>query len=169
MASRDDGHDLCVVAPGRGDLQALVRRVLAERADDLVAHRAQRALRDVLADEIDGGDQRLGLDGQQARRTGERVAVGLGVDLDHPVVADLGVEHVGPGAEVDHVEQRDVLAQLGVGEPERLAQLGRAQAPPGSAGLDEDAGQRDQSGEALGPDRRVGRGGRCWTRARARR
>ena len=66
----------------RRDLQALLHRVLAERRDDLLARGGERALRDVLADQVDRRDQRLGLDRQQPRGAVEVVAVGLGVDLD---------------------------------------------------------------------------------------
>jgi hypothetical protein len=66
----------------------------------------------VLADQVDGRDQRLGLHREQARGPREGVAVGLGVDLDRAVGLDLGVEHVRASAEVDDVEHRDVLPQL---------------------------------------------------------
>ena len=72
----------------------------------------ERAGRQVLADEVDRGDERLRLDGQQARGAGEVVGVGLGVDLDRPVLVQLGVEHVRPAAEGDDVEDVDVLLQL---------------------------------------------------------
>src|SRR3712207_6929051 len=49
---------------------------------------------------------------QQAGGTREVVAVGLGVDLDLPVVGHLGVEDVGAAPEVHDVEHADVLAQL---------------------------------------------------------
>ena len=93
-------------------VQALVDGVLAQRRHDLFARRGQRALRDVLADKVDRRDQRLGLDRKQSGRPGEGVAVGLGVDLDRPIVANLGVEHIGAGTEVHDVQHGDVLAQL---------------------------------------------------------
>ena len=73
--------------------------------------RLQAGLRQVVAEQVDRGDQRLRLERQQARRAGEVVAVGVGVDLD-PVADDLGVEDVGAAAEVDDVEHVEVLAQL---------------------------------------------------------
>ena len=100
--------------------------ILAERGHHLVAHRGQRALWDVLADQVDRGDQRLGLDRQQAGGARERVPVRLGIDLDHPVGTDLGVEDVGAGAEVDDVEHRDVLAQLLIGDPQLACAARRA-------------------------------------------
>ena len=115
-------------------MQALLHRVLAERGDDLLARRGQRALRDVLADQVDRGDQRLGLDRQQPRGRAEVVAVGLGVDLDRPVVVDLGVEHVGAAAEVHDVEDVDVLAQLLLGDLQALADLGDGAPCPRGAG-----------------------------------
>ena len=142
-----------VVAAGRGELEALLGRVGAERRDDLLARGGERALGQVLADEVDGGDQRLGLDRQQPRRAGEVVRVRLGVDLDPAVVADLGVEHVRAAAEVHDVQDVDVLAQLLVGDLQAIADVLGAQAQAGTAGVDEDRGQRDEAGEALGADR----------------
>src|SRR4051812_5452599 len=49
---RDDRGDLGVVRAGGGDLQPGLRRVLAERGDDLLARGREGALRDVLADEV---------------------------------------------------------------------------------------------------------------------
>src|SRR5450755_871861 len=109
------GHyrgDLGVVAAGRGHLKALVGWVLAERDDHLLPYRGQRACRNVLADQVNRRDQRLGLDRQQPSRTRERIAVGLRVDRDRPVLVDFGVQDVGAGPEVDDVQYRDVLAQL---------------------------------------------------------
>ena len=65
----------------------------------------------MVAEQVDGGDQRLRLQRQQAGRPGEVVAVGLGVDLDL-VALKLGVEDVGSAAEVDDVEQVDVVPKL---------------------------------------------------------
>src|SRR6185437_6834772 len=53
---------------------------------------------------------------EQARGPRERVAIGLGVDLDRAIGMDLGIEHVGARAEVDDVEDLDVLAQLLLGD-----------------------------------------------------
>jgi hypothetical protein len=67
----------------------------------------------VLAEQVDRGDQRLGLDRQQPRGAREAVAVRLRVDLDLALVlVHLGVQHVGAAAEVDDVEHVDVVAQL---------------------------------------------------------
>ena len=129
----------------------LLHRVLAERGT-IFSRRGQRALGQVVADEVDGGDEGLGLHRQQAGRAGEVVGVGLRVDFDGAVVVDLGVEHVGAAAEVDDVEDVDVLAQLLLGELQALAQLGHVQAGAGAARVDEDRGERHQAGEALRAD-----------------
>ena len=107
-----------------------------------------------VAEEVDRGDQRVGLDRQQPRRAVEGVGVGLGVDLDL-LALDLGVEHVGAAAEVDDVEDADVLAQLLLGDLQLLAGLLDRQAAARAAGGDQHGGERDEAGEALGPDRRL--------------
>ena len=151
------GHharDLGVVALRGRDLKALLGRVLAERVDDLLARAGEGALGQVLADQVDRRHQRLGLEREQAGGAREVVAVGLGVDLDL-VALHLGVEHVGAAAEVHDVEHVDVLAQLGVGHLERGAQLRQLELAALASGIDQDAGERDQPREALGPNRRV--------------
>ena len=116
--------------------------------------RGERALGQVLADQVDGGHERLGLERQQPRRAGEVVAVGLGVHLDL-VALDLGVEHVAAAAEVHDVQHVDVLAQLLLGDLEALAELAELELVRLAGGVDQDPGERDQPREALGPDRRV--------------
>ena len=71
----------------------------------------------MVLEQIDRGDQRLRLQGQQAGGACEVVAVGLGVDLDL-VALELGVENVGAAAEVDDVEQIDVVPELLLGDVE---------------------------------------------------
>ena len=144
--------DLGVVALGGGDLEAVDGRVAAQRVHDLVARGGERALGQVLADEVDRRHQRLRLERQQPRGAGEVVAVGLGVDLDR-VALHLGVEHVAAAAEVHDVQHVDVLAQLGLGDLQALAQLHEVELAAAARGLDQDAGERDQPGEALGADR----------------
>ncbi len=82
---------------------------MAERGDDLLAGGVESGLGQMVAEEVDGGDERLGLERQQPGGLGEAVAVGLGVDLDL-VADDLRVEDVGAAAEVDDVEDVDVAA-----------------------------------------------------------
>src|SRR5437660_1624199 len=82
--------------------------------------------------------QGLGLDRQQARGPRERVSVRFGLDLNHPVLAELCIQHVRAGTEVDQVEHRDVLAQLLLGDVEPLAQLARVDRAPGAPGVDQD-------------------------------
>jgi hypothetical protein len=106
----------------------------------------------VLADQVDGGHERLGLEREQARRAREVVAVGLGIHLDL-AARDLGVEHIAAAAEVHDVQHVDVLAQLLLGDLEAFAQLGHLELAGVAGGVDQDAGQRDQAGEALGADR----------------
>ena len=71
------------------------------------------------------------------------------------VVGDLGVEDVGAAAEVDDVEDVDVLAQLGSETCRRSQHVGELQAPAGAPGLDQDRRERHEPGEALGADRGV--------------
>ena len=106
-------------------LQALLHRVAAERGDDLLARRGQRALGDVLPDQVDRRDQRLCLDRQQSRRAVEVVAVGLGVHLDFALLLeDFRIQHIRAPAEVDDVQHVDVLAQLLLAQLQPLPQLG---------------------------------------------
>ena len=136
-------------------MEALLHRIGAERGDDLLAGGLQRALGQVLADQVDRRDERLGLDRQQPRGTREVVRVRLGIDLDRAGLVDLGVEHVRAAAEVHDVEDVDVLAQLGVGDLHRLADLDGVELDPGATGADQDRGERHEAGEALGADRRL--------------
>ena len=145
------GH-LGVVAGGGGDLEALGRRVPAQRRDDLLARGGERALRNVVAQQVDCRDQRLCLQRKQAGRLGEVVAVGLGVHLDL-VAVHLRVEHVAAAAEVHDVEHVDVLAQLDVGHLEAVAHRAHVQPHPLPGSVDEDPGKRDQPREPLRADR----------------
>ena len=86
---------------------------------------------------------------------GEVVAVGLGVDLDL-VALQFRVEDVGPAAEVDDVEQVDVLPELLLGDVQSLHDVGDGEAGLALGGLDQHPGERHQAREALRPDRRVG-------------
>ena len=148
----DHPRDLGVAAAGAGDLETLLGGIVAERLDDFLPRGLQPALRQVVAEQVDRGDQRLCLERQQPRRAGEVVAVGLGVDFDL-VADDFRVEDVGAAAEVDDVEQLDVFLQLLAGQFEPVAQVGDAQALTLLRRVDQHPGEGDQAGEALGPDR----------------
>ena len=93
------------------------------RSTILLARGREAALGQVVAEQVDRGDERLCLERQQARRAGEVVAVGLGVDVDL-VALDLRVEHVAAAAEVHDVQHVDVVAQLLLVDLEPLAHLG---------------------------------------------
>ena len=129
-------------------------RVLAQRGHDLVAGGGEAALGQVVAEQVDRGDQRLRLERQQPGGAREVVAVGLGVDLDL-VPLYLGVQHVAAAAEVHDVQHVDVLAQLLLGDLQPLAHVGDTGRALAARGLDQDAGERDEPREALGPDRRL--------------
>ena len=66
---------------------------MAERLGDLATGALQPGLRQVVAEQVDRGDERLRLEREQARGAGEAVAVGVGVDLDL-ATHYLGEKHV---------------------------------------------------------------------------
>src|SRR5829696_9035786 len=150
----DDLGDFGIAAARGGDLQPLLGGIVAEGLDDLGAGALQAALRQVVAEEVDRRDQGLGLERQQAGGAGEIVAVGLRVDIDL-IALDFGVEDVGAAAEVDDVEQLDVFLELFGGQLKAVPQLRHSQPLPLLGGLDQEPGERDEAGEALGPDRRL--------------
>ena len=143
-------HDGGVVT-ARRDLEPLLGGVVAERGDDLLARGVEAGLRQVIAEEVDRGDQRLGLERQQPRRAGEVVAVGVGVDLDL-LADDLRVEDVGASAEVDDVEHVEILAQLLDREVELVEHLLGRQRALLACRPDQHARERDEPREALGAD-----------------
>ena len=110
------------VVRGRRDPKALVRRVVSEGSDDLVSRRAEAGSRQVVAEQVDGGDKRLRLERQKTSRPREVVAVRLRIDLDLAVF-DLCVKDVATTAEVDDVQEVDVLAQLFPRQVQTLAHL----------------------------------------------
>ncbi len=149
-----DGADHLGVVPSRRDLEALLRGVVTQRGDDLLARRRQAGLRQMVAEQVDRRDQRLGLQGQQPRRPGEVLPVGVRVDLDF-VAGDLGVEDVGAAAEIDHVEDVDVLAELLAAHVQLVEDRGDGEPRILAGGADQEPGQRHEPGEALGPDHRL--------------
>src|ERR1039458_2208940 len=115
----------------------------------------------MLADQVDGRHERLCLDRQKAGRSVEVVAVWLRIDLDLALLlVDLRIQHVGAAAEVDDVQDVHVLAELLLAELQSLADLLHRHALARAAGPYEDARERDQAREALGPDRRLAPAGR---------
>ena len=86
---------------------------LAERLLELPAHLVERAVRlggDHRADELEREADRSRLERRQPRRRAERVAEQLLVDV-HLVAAQLGVDRVAAAAEVDEVEEGEVLLE----------------------------------------------------------
>src|SRR5207302_10960698 len=78
-------------------------------------------------------------------------------DLDLAVLlVDLRVQHVGATAEVHDVEDVDVLAQLLLADLQLLAHVLHPHPLACAAGLDEDARERHETGEALRADRGIG-------------
>ena len=90
-----------------------VRSNCAEGLLELRAHaleRRVRAGRDHRADELEREPDRARLERRQAGRAAEGVAEELLVDV-HLVAVQLGVDRVAAAAEVDEVEQREVLLE----------------------------------------------------------
>ena len=108
----------------------------------------EAGLRQVVAEQVDRGDQRLRLQRQQAGRAGEVVAVGVRVDLDL-VADDLRVEHVGAAAEVDDVEHVDVLASSSRLTFSSSSTVADRQPGLLARGADQQPGEGDQAREAL--------------------
>ena len=115
------------------------------------ARRGEARLRQVVAEEVDRRDERLRLQRQEARGAVEVVAVGVGIHLDL-VTDDLRVEDVGAAAEVDDVQDVDVLAKLVDVHVELAQAVGDRQRRALARRADHEAGERDEPGEALGPD-----------------
>ena len=95
----------------RGCLREVERaeRLLELRAD--AVERRVRAGGDHRADELEREADRARLERRQPRRPAERVAEELLVDV-HLVAVQLGVDGVAAAAEVDEVEQREMLLEL---------------------------------------------------------
>src|SRR6478736_7693505 len=119
----EGGHGrLLVAALG---LRRVGEGVLPERARDLVAHGLQRAVglrSQHRRDHVQRPQERLCLQRRQARRAAEGVAVELLVDQDRAVVGGA-VDGVATAAEVDPVEQVEVLLQLLLGQVEAVAHV----------------------------------------------
>ena len=99
----------------------------AERLLELRAHaveRRVRAGRDHRPDELEREPDRARLERRQPRRPAERVAEQLLVDV-HLVAVQLGVDGVAAAAEVDEVQQREMLLELLLRDREPLDELVR--------------------------------------------
>ena len=98
--------------------------------------------------------ERLPLQRRQPGRPPERVSVELLVDLDGAVRGGA-VDRVAATAEVDQVEQVEMLLELGCGEPEALPEVGGRDARRRfvAAARGEKGEQRLEEREALRRDR----------------
>ena len=84
-----------------------------------------RVGRDGRADVLDCEPDRPRLERRQLGRPAEHVAVKLLVDADAAgVLVELGVDGVAAAAEVDEVEQREVVLELLGGDREAVRELG---------------------------------------------
>ena len=103
--------------------------VAPERGLELRAHVVERGARvggHERADEVEREQERLRLERREPRGPAELVAVELLLDVDRaPLVDALGIHGVAAAAEVDEVEQLQVILELLVAELEALGQLGR--------------------------------------------
>ena len=160
---RERRDQLLLVVPG-SRLGRLMILELAERLRELLAHPVERRVHlrgDRGADDVERQPDRASLERRQARRQAEDVAVQLLVDADR-VALELGVDRVAAAAEVDEVEQREMLLQLLSRDVEARRQLVRVQLGVAAlaAGGEQIGEERLQDGEALrGDGRRRALGG----------
>ena len=152
MADRMPSASRC--ATGVGVSRSAKRPNAASTLRAHVAERGARAGRDLRPDEVERHQDRLRLERREARRAAELLAVQLLLDLDR-VAVELGVDGVAAAAEVDEVEQVDLLDERVVGEPVALLQIGRRDlaARLVAAALEQVGQHRLQHREALGRDR----------------
>ncbi len=102
------------------------------------------------ADELDGQQERVGLQRRQARRAREGGPGELARDAQLRAALVLGVEQGAVAAEVDQVEQADVGAQLFGGDPEGGADGGDVeQRLVVAAALQKIRGERREAREAV--------------------
>ena len=115
VAQRRDQRLLGLVRLRR---RRLLELELAERLLELLAHAVERPVRlggDHRPDELEREPDRACLERRQSRRRAERVAEELLVDVDLGA-AQLGVDGVAAAAEVDEVEQREMLLDRLLGD-----------------------------------------------------
>ena len=171
----EGGHGRLLVA-GLVRLRRVGQGVLPERAGDLVAHGLQRAVGlggDHRRDHVQRPQERLCLQRRQPRRAAEGVAVELLVDQDRAVLG-RAVDGVAAAAEVDQVEQVEVLLQLLLGEVEAararrpMATVAEASSPQRSSRNASSACSSANRSGATGPCVRGPAAGRSSTSARPR-
>src|SRR5204863_7506970 len=100
---------------------------LAEGLLELAAHAPERGMRlggDHRPDELERQADGAALERREARRRPERVAEKLLVHV-YLVALQLRVDRVTPAAEVDEVEEVEMLPELVLRDLEALDQLGR--------------------------------------------
>ena len=132
----------------------------AERLLELRANAVERRVRtrgDHRPDELERQSDRARLERRQPRRAAERVAEELLVDV-HLVAVQLRVDRVAAAAEVDEVQQREVLLELLGRDREPLDELLRRDRRLAlvTAGGEQIREQRLQDAEALRRDRAGG-------------
>ena len=140
-------------APGSAARSNCAERLLELRAD--AVERRVRAGGDHRPDELEREPDRARLERRQPRRAAERVAEELLVDV-HLVAVQLGVDGVAAAAEVDEVEQREVLLELpprGIEKRSTSSRAGMTALALLAAGGEQVGEQRLQDAEALGRDR----------------
>ena len=138
-------------------LRRLRELELAERFLELSAHTVERRVRvgrDHRTDELEREPDRTRLERCQPRGQTERVAVQLLVDA-HRVALELRVDGVAAAAEVDEVEELQVLLELLLRNAEALDEFpgGDDRVATLAARSEQVGEQRLQDGEALGHDR----------------
>ena len=104
------GHEVLLGLPHLG-LRRLGEVELAEGLLELAPDPVERRVRvgrDHRPDELEGEPDRARLQRREARRRAERLAVELLVDVNR-VAVELRVDRVAAAAEVDEVEERQVL------------------------------------------------------------
>ena len=127
---------------------------------------APEAVGSWLADELDGEQQGVGLQGRQAGRALEGVTRQVAADPQSVATFVLGVEQGAVAAEVDEVEEAHVGAQLVGVEAEGGADLGDVEQclVVAGAALQQVGRQGGEAREAIDLDAPVARRPRAWRR-----
>ena len=149
-----EGRDQPLLLGGDLRLGRLRQLELAERLLELAPHARDGAVRlggDPGPDEVERQADRARLERRQARRGAERLAVELLVDV-HDLAAEFRVHRVAAAAEVDEVEEREVLLERLPRNVEAVDELLRVDlgAPVLSAAGEQVGEERLEHREALG-------------------